>query len=74
MEASEFQEKLEALLVREIPGCSGLVSVERLSGGASQESAMRRRQCQISVQEGHQNQVEIVVERVIVEKEVRRRV
>ncbi len=38
MEASEFQEKLAGVLIREIPGCTGLLSAERLSGGASQET------------------------------------
>ena len=38
METAEFEKKLEAVLIREIDGCSGLVSAERLSGGASQET------------------------------------
>lgn len=33
-----FEAKLAAVLEREIPGCRGLASVERLSGGASQET------------------------------------
>jgi aminoglycoside phosphotransferase (APT) family kinase protein len=36
--ASEFEQKLEAVLEREIEGCTGLKSAERLSGGASQET------------------------------------
>ena len=35
---AEFDSKLEQALTRYIPGCSKLVSVERLSGGASQET------------------------------------
>ena len=38
MDKAEFEQKLEAVLIREIPGCTGLVSAERLSGGASQET------------------------------------
>jgi aminoglycoside phosphotransferase (APT) family kinase protein len=34
----EFEQKLESVLRRAIPGCTGLVSAERLSGGASQET------------------------------------
>ena len=33
-----FEKNLAGVLVREIPECTGLVSVERLSGGASQET------------------------------------
>ncbi len=35
---SDFDARLEAVLVREVAGCRGLASVERLSGGASQET------------------------------------
>ncbi len=38
MEKAEFERRLEQVLTREIDGCSALVSVERLSGGASQET------------------------------------
>jgi aminoglycoside phosphotransferase (APT) family kinase protein len=38
MDNAEFQQKLEAVVTREIPGCTGLVGAERLSGGASQET------------------------------------
>ncbi len=38
MDKAEFEQKLEAVLLREIEGCTGLVSAERLSGGASQET------------------------------------
>ncbi len=38
MDAAEFESRLRAILEREIPGCTGLVSAERLSGGASQET------------------------------------
>lgn len=34
----EFEAKLESVLRRAIPGCTGLVGAERLSGGASQET------------------------------------
>ncbi|MFP6825699.1 MAG: phosphotransferase family protein [Pseudohongiellaceae bacterium] len=34
----EFNRKLEAVLTRQLPGCGSLLSVERLSGGASQET------------------------------------
>ena len=34
----DFKDKLAAVLVARMPGCGGLVSVERLSGGASQET------------------------------------
>ncbi|NQV60310.1 MAG: phosphotransferase, partial [Alphaproteobacteria bacterium] len=33
-----FEAKLETVLRRRIPGCQGLLSAERLSGGASQET------------------------------------
>ena len=33
-----FEKSLARVLIREIPGCTGLVSTERLSGGASQET------------------------------------
>lgn len=33
-----FKPRLEAVLKARVPGCSGLVSAERLSGGASQET------------------------------------
>ncbi|MEZ5551017.1 MAG: phosphotransferase family protein [Pseudomonadales bacterium] len=36
--SEEFQTRLERVLIREIGGCEGLKSVERLSGGASQET------------------------------------
>lgn len=35
---SNFDEKLDAVVQSHIPGCTGLVSAERLSGGASQET------------------------------------
>ena len=35
---STLEKRLARVLVREIPGCAGLVSTERLSGGASQET------------------------------------
>ena len=35
---STSEKRLARVLVREIPGCAGLVSTERLSGGASQET------------------------------------
>ncbi|MFV2089660.1 MAG: phosphotransferase family protein [Pseudomonadales bacterium] len=35
---TDFETRLEAVLNREIDGCQGLLSVERLSGGASQET------------------------------------
>ncbi len=38
MEAAEFEQKLAAIVQREIARCTGLTSVERLSGGASQET------------------------------------
>ncbi|MCZ6503538.1 MAG: phosphotransferase [Gammaproteobacteria bacterium] len=38
MDKAEFDSKLERALTEYIPGCSKLVSVERLSGGASQET------------------------------------
>ncbi len=38
MAGSELEEKLERVVTAHIPGCSGLVSVDRLSGGASQET------------------------------------
>ena len=38
MAASEFEVKLAAVLRRQIPGLKALVSAERLSGGASQET------------------------------------
>ncbi|MGE0621192.1 MAG: phosphotransferase family protein [Pseudomonadales bacterium] len=38
MDTAEFEQRLGAILEREIPGCTGLVSAERLSGGASQET------------------------------------
>ncbi len=37
-EASEFEKKVERLLLQNIPGCSALCSIDRLSGGASQET------------------------------------
>ncbi len=37
-QADSFQEKLDAVVRAHIPGCSGLVKVDRLSGGASQET------------------------------------
>ncbi len=37
-ERGEFEDKLDAVLKRALNGCRGLVSVERLSGGASQET------------------------------------
>ena len=37
-ERSDFEHILAAVVSRRIPGCRGLVSVERLSGGASQET------------------------------------
>ena len=36
--SAAFEENLARVLVREIPECVGLVSAERLSGGASQET------------------------------------
>ena len=36
--AVDFESALARVLVREIPGCRRLVSIERLSGGASQET------------------------------------
>ncbi len=38
MERAEFEELLGAVVAREITGCTGLNSAERLSGGASQET------------------------------------
>ena len=38
MEPLEFEEKLGVIVRREIEGCTGLAKVERLSGGASQET------------------------------------
>lgn len=38
MDTAEFESRLAAILEREIDGCTGLVSAERLSGGASQET------------------------------------
>ncbi len=38
MDAAEFEQKLGAIVEREIGGCTGLARVERLSGGASQET------------------------------------
>ncbi len=38
MDTAEFESRLEVILKREIEGCTGLVSAERLSGGASQET------------------------------------
>lgn len=35
---ADFKAKLNAVLAVRLPGCEGLVSVERLSGGASQET------------------------------------
>lgn len=35
---TEFEEKLEQILLAQIDGCTGLDTVERLSGGASQET------------------------------------
>ena len=35
---AEFEQKLEAVLVEQIDGCTALVAAERLSGGASQET------------------------------------
>jgi aminoglycoside phosphotransferase (APT) family kinase protein len=37
-ERSDFEARLEAVLCRQIPGCTGLIGAERLSGGASQET------------------------------------
>ena len=37
-EKDSFEARLESVLGREIDGCEGLASVERLSGGASQET------------------------------------
>ncbi len=34
----EFEARLEAVLVHQLPGCESLISTERLSGGASQET------------------------------------
>jgi len=36
--SAAFEKSLARVLTREIPGCTGLVSTERLSGGASQET------------------------------------
>ena len=33
-----FEKKVEQVLVKHIPGCSKLISIDRLSGGASQET------------------------------------
>jgi aminoglycoside phosphotransferase (APT) family kinase protein len=38
VEKSDFDRKLEAVVTREIPGCDALISADRLSGGASQET------------------------------------
>ena len=38
MDKAEFESLLGAVVSREIDGCTGLVSAERLSGGASQET------------------------------------
>ncbi len=38
MDSAEFESRLGAVLVREIADCTALVSAERLSGGASQET------------------------------------
>ena len=38
MEQAEFESLLGGIVAREIEGCSGLKSAERLSGGASQET------------------------------------
>lgn len=38
MTSADFHAKLDAVLASRVPGCTGLVSVERLSGGASQET------------------------------------
>jgi aminoglycoside phosphotransferase (APT) family kinase protein len=38
MEHAEFEQRLGAVLVREVAGCNELLSAERLSGGASQET------------------------------------
>ncbi|MEC9114294.1 MAG: phosphotransferase family protein [Actinomycetota bacterium] len=38
MSQPEFFEALEQVVLREIPGCTALVAVERLSGGASMET------------------------------------
>ena len=38
VERGEFEDKLDAILKRTLDGCRGLVSAERLSGGASQET------------------------------------
>jgi aminoglycoside phosphotransferase (APT) family kinase protein len=38
VERGEFDDKLAAVLRRELPDCRGLVKAERLSGGASQET------------------------------------
>jgi len=37
-ERSEFEDRLDTVLVRELADCTGLIGAERLSGGASQES------------------------------------
>jgi aminoglycoside phosphotransferase (APT) family kinase protein len=38
MAAADFEDRLGAVLRRKLPGCEALVSAERLSGGASQET------------------------------------
>lgn len=38
MTSADFHAKLDAVLAGRVPDCTGLVSVERLSGGASQET------------------------------------
>ncbi len=38
MTDSDFNAKLDAVIRRRVPGCEGLISAERLSGGASQET------------------------------------
>jgi aminoglycoside phosphotransferase (APT) family kinase protein len=38
LDRAEFEARLAAVVLREIPGCRGLRTVERLSGGASQET------------------------------------
>ena len=38
MAAADFETRLAAVLCRELPGCEALLSAERLSGGASQET------------------------------------
>ena len=37
-EKTGFEQKLDRVLTQVIPDCSGLLSVDRLSGGASQET------------------------------------